>query len=326
MKEWEDKLTNIFIEGNQEDFEIITKDALIFIAYQIDELQGPQHPAVKYYKARKLRNSCQYNFKESGNPRRKSARKRTQNREKYEYDVAQYNFYNQRRMVAHKIFKETNKHKICKIPIKDITEHFETIFSKENSSSPLPDIDSTNTINHNIIVTNEEIHKALHRIKVDTSPGPDRITVRILRHLKSTKFLTLLANIMLKFKYVPTPLKLARRILIHKGGDGSNMNDWMPITIFSVVRRIIEKVLDSKLRSYVTLSSHQRGFIPVPGTHINASIINGCLRLAKQGKRIVVLHLLTFLRHLILSAMNISNELLKILTYLIIYMNSLILY
>ena len=49
-----------------------------------------------------------------------------------------------------------------------------------------------------------------------------------------------------------------------------------------MVRRIIEKTLDRYLRSYIDLSSCQRGFIPLPGTHINSTIINGCLQSSKH--------------------------------------------
>ena len=89
---------------------------------------------------------------------------------------------------------------------------------------------------------------------------------------------------MLHFNYIPTPLRLARTILIHKGGDETDIKQWRPISIFSVVRRVIERSLNLKLKSYISLSSHQRGFVSMPGTHINTSLINGCLQSAKSTK------------------------------------------
>ena len=90
---------------------------------------------------------------------------------------------------------------------------------------------------------------------------------------------------MLKFKICPGILKTARTVLLFKGGDETKLSNWRPISIFSVIRRIIEKVIDRRLKSYIELSPHQRGFINVPGTHINTSISNGCLTRAKKEKR-----------------------------------------
>ena len=274
----------IMIHGNINDLENITKDVMQFFVHQITELPGPQHPAVKYYKSRKLRNNCKYHYDSTSNPRRKAIRKKEQNKEKYEYEMAQYNFYNQRRKIAHKVLAKSHKRQICKIPTATITEHFEHIFSKENNNSPLLD-SFTNDIPADITITEDDIHRALFSIKIDTSPGPDRITVRVLRHLKATKFLTLLTNAMLHYQYIPKSLKSARTILIHKGGAINDIKEWRPITIFSVIRRIIERVLDSKLRTFVTFNQYQHGFVPLPGTHINASIVNGCLQSAKMNKR-----------------------------------------
>jgi hypothetical protein len=58
------------------------------------------------------------------------------------------------------------------------------------------------------------------------------------------------------------------------------------LTLFSAVRCIIEKSIDQSLRHYTNFSRHQRGFVSgLPGTHINASIVNGVLRAAKSNKK-----------------------------------------
>ncbi|KAJ4450242.1 hypothetical protein ANN_01661 [Periplaneta americana] len=248
MKEWEEKLCHIQSVGTSEDFEALMEDVRHFLTQQMTELPGPQHPAVKHYQARK--------------------------------------FYNQRRKVARKVLHNLNHKATCKISTRLITEHIEHVFSTTDNSSPLSDEDEDSIqFPEDIVITESDIHKALFGIKVDTSPGPDRITVRVLRHLKATKFLTLLANTMLHFNHVPKFMKLARTILIHKGDDVNDIKHWRPITIHSVIRRVIERALDIKLRSYIVLNAHQRGFINIPGTHINASLINGCLQSSKLNKK-----------------------------------------
>lgn len=91
---------------------------------------------------------------------------------------------------------------------------------------------------------------------------------------------------MLRSSYVPTCFRFGRVILADKGDDPSEIGNWRPITIFSVVRRVIEKALDSVLRSQVEINRNQRGFvIGVPGCHVNSRLINACLKKAKRKKK-----------------------------------------
>ncbi|KAL1448238.1 hypothetical protein WDU94_006626 [Cyamophila willieti] len=91
---------------------------------------------------------------------------------------------------------------------------------------------------------------------------------------------------MLKSGHCPRSFREGRTILIFKGHDEKNLKNWRPITIYSILRRIIEKVLDLKLRDEIELNTNQRGFIKgVQGCHINTKIIDACLRDAKTKKK-----------------------------------------
>ena len=64
------------------------------------------------------------------------------------------------------------------------------------------------------------------------------------------------------------------------------MSSWRPITIFSVIRRVIERVLDKELRQQIELNHNQRGFTSnLAGCHINSRLIDGCLKDAKTKKK-----------------------------------------
>src|SRR5699024_7934900 len=55
--------------------------------------------------------------------------------------------------------------------------------------------------------------------------------------------------------------------------------------IFSVIRRVIERVLDKKLRSQIVINRNQRGFVAgIQGCHINSILVNACLQKAKTTK------------------------------------------
>ena len=86
--------------------------------------------------------------------------------------------------------------------------------------------------------------------------------------------------------YVPDGFRNVRMILIDKGGNVKSVSNWRPLTIFSVIRRVIEKALDSIIRSQVKINCNQRGFVTgIPGCHINARLVNACLLNAKKFKR-----------------------------------------
>lgn len=107
-----------------------------------------------------------------------------------------------------------------------------------------------------------------------------------------SEVISIIATRMLKTSFVPECLKKARTILLFKGGENKDLSNWRPITICSVIRRVIERVLDSRLRMYVELNENQRGFVSLPGTLINTSILNSALRSAKTKKDDVTVVLL----------------------------------
>ncbi|KAJ4439899.1 hypothetical protein ANN_08028 [Periplaneta americana] len=171
MKEWEEKLCHIQSAGTSEDFEALMDDVTHFFTQQMTELPGPQHPAVKHYQARKVSKiNSKCNYKTTSNPQKKSKRQRMKNRQKYEYELTQYQFYNQRRKVARKVLHNINHKATCKISTRLITEHFEHVFNTTNNSSPLSDEDEDSIqFPEDIVITESDIHKALFGIKVDTS-------------------------------------------------------------------------------------------------------------------------------------------------------------
>ena len=265
-------------------FEKVICDIIEFLATAIESLPGPKHPAVRYYYARKKHQTIRgTSYSTTQNPERLAKRKRKNNKQKYQYEVAQFHYFNQRRKVVRSIMNDQQNVR-CKMSTQSIFHHFDTLFNDQNSSTPISLALPVSTV-EDIEITEEDINMAIATIKVDTSAGPDHVLLRAIKELQTSKMLCLLANAMLKFKKCPDILKLARTILIFKGGDENNISNWRPISIFSIIRRIIEKVLDKRLRSFLEFSSYQRGFLNLPGTHINTSIINGCLSRAKTEKR-----------------------------------------
>ena len=282
--EFETKFNDILLRGTLDKFEDLTCNFINYLTQANNTLPGPKHPAIRYYNAhRKHKEGRGISYSTTKNPSKLAERKRNQNKQKYQYELAQFQYYNQRRKVVRNIMNSQNN-KRCQISVNTVSEYFQKLYGEEN---PLSSIDSKELLSteQDIEIQEAEIKIAMSRMKVDTAAGPDRIILRTLKELQTSKVLCLLSNCMLTHKCCPSILKVARTILIYKGGEENIISNWRPITIFSVVRRIIEKVLDTRLRAFVNLSSHQRGFISLPGTHINSSIINGCIQSAKREQR-----------------------------------------
>ena len=68
-----------------------------------------------------------------------------------------------------------------------------------------------------------------------------------------------------------------------------DIKNWRPITICSVLRRVIERVLDRRLREFVNFNPNQRGFNKTSGTHINTALLDCILHEAKVNKTTVAI-------------------------------------
>ena len=90
---------------------------------------------------------------------------------------------------------------------------------------------------------------------------------------------------MLRWGYVPQNFQCGRTILIYKSDDPGNIKNWRPITICSILRHVIERTIDRKIRFHLELNFNQHGFMNGTGAFINSSIINDCLKDAKMHKK-----------------------------------------
>lgn len=95
----------------------------------------------------------------------------------------------------------------------------------------------------------EEINDATKRTSSDNAPGPDYIIPRTLKlHSNDiSPILSKLAILFMKWNYVPNCFRKARTVLAYKD-DRNDVKNWRPITVCSLLSRIIEKVLDKHLR------------------------------------------------------------------------------
>lgn len=268
-------------DDKRERFEVAVNGFLEFLSEAPSRLPGPKHPATTYYKKRRQRKATVQTAQQSKstNPQRKDKRAKQRRKEQYQYKVAQFDYAYNRKRVARRAMGEKTPEP-CPIPLEDLHKHFETVFAQPNERV-LSDYPQHPT-REDISVTLDEVNAAIQGISLDTSAGNDRVLSKTIRELKAGAIIREMTEIMLATGWTPEKLCDGRTVLIPKEGDPNDPNNYRPITIYSVVRRVIERVLDKKLRDQIELNCNQRGFVNVPGTHVNSRLVNACLLDAKQ--------------------------------------------
>ena len=149
-----------------------------------------------------------------------------------------------------------------------LNDYFASVFTIENTtSSPQSPINLTyNTVLENLTIHNSDILSAIDRMKKNKTPGPDKISPRILKEAKNELILPLsvLFNKSLNSGKVPCEWKLANVTPIFKKGNKSLPGNYRPISLTSVVCKLMETIIRDKIVNYLEenniIKDSQHGF------------------------------------------------------------------
>lgn len=115
-------------------------------------------------------------------------------------------------------------------------------------------------------VTEEQLVQCITEMRGGSAPGHDKISTKFLKN-NFTHFLTPLKhiiNLSLISGVFPDHCKLAKVIPIFKSSCKTNMSNYRPISLLSVVSKVLEKCVKVQLQNYLEenqlLSEHQFGF------------------------------------------------------------------
>jgi endonuclease/exonuclease/phosphatase family metal-dependent hydrolase len=150
---------------------------------------------------------------------------------------------------------------------------FASVFTNENLQD-IPAMPMKNVTEEldQIHITEEEVEKELIQLKTDKSPGPDAIHPRILKNCaKAIKGpLTIIFKKSLNEGQVPEGWKSANITPIHKKGDKSKTENYRPVSLTSVVCKVLERMIRKRLMQHLKnnnlLSDQQFGFRPQRST------------------------------------------------------------
>ena len=149
-----------------------------------------------------------------------------------------------------------------------LNNFFASVFTKENTSVNPPTPTSFNKGNflNTFNFHENDVALAIDNINVNKSPGPDKISPRILKEAKSeiVKPLTILFNLSLRTGKVPNDWKLANVTPIFKKGCKSQPGNYRPISLTSIVCKLMESVIRDKIVHFMEtndiINDSQHGF------------------------------------------------------------------
>ncbi|KAL0821757.1 hypothetical protein ABMA28_005179 [Loxostege sticticalis] len=136
----------------------------------------------------------------------------------------------------------------------------------DTGSKHPPTLPHCDSLMPEITVFNKEVRRSLLSLDVNKASGPDGIPARVLRYCapELSPVLTRLYRLSLKTKIVPKSWKLANVQPVPKKGSRADPSNYRPIAITSVLCKVMERVLNRKLLSYLEdndlLSDRQYGF------------------------------------------------------------------
>ena len=136
-------------------------------------------------------------------------------------------------------------------------------------------------------VTTHEIEDEISNLNPSKSTGPYSLPTKILKILKSLLSgpLTCLFNCSFSTGVVPSKLKVARVIPVHKNGPRAVISNYRPISLLSVFNKILEKLMYNRLITF--LDKNQVLFNGQFGFRSNHSTLHAILLIADKIQKAI---------------------------------------
>jgi hypothetical protein len=152
-----------------------------------------------------------------------------------------------------------------------LNEYFASVFTQEdleNIPEPVIQASKQNMSElQNMVVTEEQVRKALSTINEFKSPGPDGFHPKCLKELCNvlSKPISYLFNISLTTGKVPNDWKIANVTPIFKSGPKNTPGNYRPVSLTSVLCKLLERFIRDDIILHLTqhdfLTGKQHGFV-----------------------------------------------------------------
>ena len=114
--------------------------------------------------------------------------------------------------------------------------------------------------------TSIQISQILQHFKPKASTGHDGLSIKLLKCLRDelSPVISRIVNLSLLQSTVTPELKIAKVIVLHKGGSKEDPNNYRPISLLPAISKVLEKVVYQQLSAFLEknniLTEHQFGF------------------------------------------------------------------
>lgn len=147
-----------------------------------------------------------------------------------------------------------------------LNNFFHSVFTKEPDSE-LPDFNvrSENEL-ENLVFDEQKVKKLLSQVNENKSQGSDNIHPKLLRETAESiaKPVTTLFNTSMELGKIPKDWKHANITPIHKKGPKHNVSNYRPISLTSILCKIMEKLIRDSIMDHMEenrlFTKHQHGF------------------------------------------------------------------
>jgi hypothetical protein len=117
-----------------------------------------------------------------------------------------------------------------------------------------------------------KIVETTNKLKTKTSSGYDEISTKLLKETihNISKSLTHIINQSFQTGIIPTKMKIAKVVPVHKSSDPSLLTNYRPINLLTAFSKLLEKLMYDKVIKFLTSNNifyeHQYGFRPKHST------------------------------------------------------------
>ena len=146
-----------------------------------------------------------------------------------------------------------------KVKANILNEYFASVFTTEPNGEfcelEQRDIDEQSQIH----IRKLEVKKLLNELKTCKSPGPDGLHPRLLHELANQVYLPLskIFEASLKSNKIPEQWKIARVSAIHKKGNRKLASNYRPVSITSIVCRVLETIIRNSMVEFMVSNYYQ---------------------------------------------------------------------
>ena len=176
---------------------------------------------------------------------------------------------------------------------------FSSVFTDELAGAiPEPPHVIVNEAMNDLVITEAMVEKTLNKLKIDKSPGPDKLHPRFLKELahQLSVPITIIFKTSLQTMELPTEWKQGQISAIFKKGNRKLASNYRPVSLTSIVCKSIEHIIREHvighMKSNKLFSSKQYGFISGRSTTLQLlQVMNIWTEALDQGHHIDAIYM-----------------------------------